>query len=85
MLAKLFAIATIALTSTAYPFYSQCDEKWGDDSTGMPSKTNTATMCNNGCLVTSVAMILADSGKTINGTIVTPKTLNTWLIKNKGY
>ena len=51
----------------------------------MPSKTNFATMRSNGCLVTSVAMILADCGKKIDNAIVTPKSLNTWLIKNKGY
>ena len=30
-------------------------------------------------------MILADSGKTIDGEIVTPKSLNTWLRNNNGY
>ena len=42
-------------------------------------------MQSNGCLVTSVAMILAECGKKIDNAIVTPKSLNTWLIKNRGY
>ena len=85
MLAKLFAIATIALTSAAYPYYNQCDNRWKEDRAGALSTANTVKMCNNGCVVTSVAMILADSGKTIDGEIVTPKSLNTWLRNNNGY
>ena len=31
MLVKLFALATIALTSTAYPLFDMCDDGWGKD------------------------------------------------------
>jgi hypothetical protein len=85
MLAKLIAIATIALTSSANPLYKQCDTRWGSDSFGTPSKTNTATICKSGCLVSSAAMVLAGCGKIIDKATVTPKSLNTWLKNNNGY
>ena len=31
MLAKLFGLATIVMTSTAYPLYNMCDDRWGKD------------------------------------------------------
>ena len=81
MLAKLFAIAAIALTSTAYPLHKKCDPSWGSDRLG----TGSSTICKAGCLITSVSMILADCGKSIDGTGASPKTLNTWLTRNGGY
>ena len=78
MLAKLFAIATIVLTSTAYPMYKQCDSRWSKNSFGT---TGTVTMCRGACLISCVAMVLADCGKTIgkDKEVVNPGNLNTWL------
>jgi len=42
--------------------------------------TSTSTMCQVGCLVSSVAMALTGTGHNYN-----PSTLNAWLKANKGY
>ena len=81
MFAKLFAIATLALTAATYPLYKQCDARWKADQLGTSSKT----ICQAGCLMSSVSMVLADCGKTIDGATTTPKNFNTWLKHNGGY
>jgi hypothetical protein len=81
MFAKIFAIATIMAAATAGTLYKQCDETWADDYVG----TSKRTMCQSGCLVTSIAMALNDNGKTINRKAVDPQTLNKWLKNNGGF
>lgn len=56
--------------------YSQRDLKWAAVRMG----TSIGTIGSVGCLITSIASMLADAGK-----IYTPDTLNSWLIQNGGY
>lgn len=56
--------------------YKQCNQTWSSSSLG----TCTNTICNSGCAMTVVAMLL-----TANGVSVTPAQLNTWLTNNSGY
>ena len=81
MIAKLFAFATLVLTATAFPLYKQCDSRWANDRLG----TSSSTICKAGCLMSSVSMVIADCGKSIDGASATPKTLNSWLTRNGGY
>ena len=62
--------------SRSYPLYKQCDPKWKSITMG----SSTSTICQKGCLISSVAMALNSIGKNY-----TPQTLNTWLTANKGY
>ena len=81
MFAKIIALATIAVAASSYPLYKQCDSRWGSDRLG----TSSNTICSAGCLMSSVSMVLADCGKTVDGTTSTPKSLNVWLRNNGGY
>ena len=79
MFAKLLALATLVVTATSYPLYKQCDARWTRDRVG---GTCDRALCQGGAMITSVAMVLADCGKQIDGALVTPKTLNQWLYRN---
>ena len=80
---KVFIICALAVSAlAAYPKYSQCDGRWKNDKLGThPSDT----ICKAGCLMSSVAMMMAGQGVKINGQECNPKTLNQWLTKNGGY
>lgn len=56
--------------------YSQRDPKWAAVRMG----TSIGTIGSVGCLITSIASMLTDAGKTY-----TPDTLNSWLVQNGGY
>jgi hypothetical protein len=56
--------------------YKQCDAKWGKDQLG----TSSNTICKAGCLMSSIAMSLAGTGRSDN-----PGTLNKWLTSHGGY
>lgn len=75
---KIFVFALLLALGCArnYPMYKQCDSKWGSDQLG----TSSNTICKAGCLMSSVAMALAGTGKSYN-----PGTLNTWLKGHGGY
>jgi len=67
-----------------YPLYKQCNDSWANNT------MVTLTICDVGCLMSSISMALA--GKQIpiprpDGTLVQsdPATFNAWLQKNKGY
>ena len=81
MFAKIIALATLAVIGSSYPLYKQCDSRWGSDKLG----TSGQTICQAGCLMSSVAMVIADCGRSIGGAQATPKTLNTFLRNNGGY
>jgi hypothetical protein len=68
-----------------FPTYMQCDPRWGNDTMGIKGNGWRSTICGEGCAMTSTAMALAGLGATVNGSAVTPKTLNAWLIANQGY
>lgn len=58
--------------------FKQCDSRWAND------KISTQTLCQVGCLVSSVSMALECRGKSV-GTAINPGTLNHWLRNNGGY
>ena len=68
------------------PFYLQCDPRWGNDQMGTPGDGERSTICGEGCAMTSLAMALASLGtRALDGGLITPKSLNQYLIRNKGY
>ena len=63
-----------------YPLYKQCDPQWGNDT------IITKTVCQVGCLMSSISMGLAGWGWKIDYSIpVNPGTLNKWLVEDSGY
>lgn len=86
MLALLFAFAALvaAFPSNAtipfdYPLYKQCDSRWGNH------MMVTKTICQVGCLMSSVSMALHGHNITIEGKESNPDTLNHWLRLHQGY
>jgi len=57
--------------------YQQCGQSWSGNPYGIGS---CGTICNNGCAMSSGAMLLK-----VNGVNVNPGQLNTWLQNNGGY
>ena len=72
----LVALLVVLAASRTYPLYKQCDSRWGSEHIGTSSKT----ICQVGCLMSSVSMALAGIGKSYN-----PSSLNTWLKGHGGY
>lgn len=64
---------------TQYPLFSQCDPRWGNDT------MNSTTICEVGCLMSSLSMVLNEKAILISGQAVTPQVLNAWLRDNGGY
>eukprot|EP01110_Echinostelium_bisporum_P011368 TRINITY_DN51_c0_g1_i1.p1 TRINITY_DN51_c0_g1~~TRINITY_DN51_c0_g1_i1.p1 ORF type:complete len:155 (-),score=55.27 TRINITY_DN51_c0_g1_i1:16-435(-) len=68
------------LNKTENPYgwvmYKQCDSRWGGQQLGSCS----ATICSAGCAMSSVAMILATRGVSVD-----PSSFNSWLDGNGGY
>eukprot|EP01095_Lingulamoeba_sp_RSL-Kostka_P009705 TRINITY_DN3361_c0_g1_i1.p1 TRINITY_DN3361_c0_g1~~TRINITY_DN3361_c0_g1_i1.p1 ORF type:complete len:199 (+),score=49.19 TRINITY_DN3361_c0_g1_i1:25-597(+) len=64
-----------------YPLFLQCDPAWGND------MIYTETLCEVGCLETSISMALNGKGITIqpNNQTVNPAVLNTYLLDHHGY
>jgi hypothetical protein len=58
------------------PLRRQCDSRWANQRLG----TSGQTICQAGCAMSSVAMLLAGRGQNFN-----PSTLNSWLINHGGY
>ncbi len=76
MIKALLLAALIVLSlSRTYPLFKQCDGNWGSDQLG----TSSQTICQAGCLLSSIAMGLAGTGHGYN-----PGTLNKWLKSNGG-
>ena len=65
----------------AYPLYKQCDSKWGSNALG---NGGGKTICQAGCLMSSMAMYMSPKVK-IGGATITPGNLNAWLKVNGGY
>jgi len=64
-----------------YPLFKQCDPKWGSDQMG----TDDATICQVGCLMSSISSAIAGTDIPINGKGSNPGVLNAWLRANGGY
>ena len=62
-----------------YPLYKQCDSRWKNN------KISSKTICQVGCLMSSVSMALAGNGYKVGGQTATPATLNSWLRSHHGY
>lgn len=68
------------VTPFSYPHYKQCAPWWGSD------VMEVQTVCEVGCLMTSVSNALAGRQVTLpRGVMATPGTLNAWLRANGGY
>jgi len=69
----------------AFPSYKQCDPRWGSTEMGVNGPGERATICKEGCAMTSTAMMLSGMGVELEGATVNPGTLNTYLLANNGY
>jgi hypothetical protein len=63
-----------------YPLFKQCDSRWAWDRVG-----NGGTICQIGCLMSSVSMALAGLGKSLYGQSPNPGTFNAFLNSYGGY
>jgi len=63
-------------SETGWTLYKQCDARWGSQRLG----TCSLTICQAGCAMSSVAMMLSTKGVNIN-----PEGFNNWLKGNGGY
>lgn len=65
--------------------FKQCDPRWGSTQMGVSGPGEQATICKEGCAMTSLAMGLHSLGLWINDKEVDPGVLNAWLQANDGY
>ncbi|CAD8164882.1 unnamed protein product [Paramecium pentaurelia] len=80
----IFLLSTCGLGSPirSITAYQNCDQKWHKELlNGDPEKT----LCQNGSLVSCIAMIMQTSAKIINNRAVNPAILNKYLTNNNGY
>jgi len=63
----------------AYPLFKQCNDSWGND------VMEQDTICEVGCLLSSVSMALNGKAIPIDSAQADPGTLNQWLQNNDGY
>jgi hypothetical protein len=61
----------------SWVYYSQCDSRWAYQELGSCSQY---TICSAGCAMSSVAMMLATKGVSVD-----PSSLDIWLTNNGGY
>ena len=71
---KLAALALLATSALTAPMYKQCDSRWGSHALG---NSGGKTICQAGCLVSSVAMAIGSSQN--------PGSLNDWLKGHGGF
>ena len=81
----ILCVVLPVLCAGTFPLYLQCDPRWGNDQMGTVGPGHRATICGEGCAMTSTAMALAGLGIRDGGEPLTPKTFNQWLIYNRGY
>ena len=72
-------VADVSVDAPTYPLFKQCDPRWGSDLIA------TKTVCQVGCLMSSVSMGLNGWGVYVDAETSNPGTLNAWLKKNGGY
>lgn len=77
----MFSVQTQPWVNTPrqYPLYKQCDPQWANN------VMINHTICQVGCLMSSISMALNSFNVSIDGSSATPASLNTWLIHNQGY
>ena len=69
----------VASPPSSYPLFKQCDPEWGSD------YIKTKTICQVGCLMSSISMGLAGWKISLDGSPSNPGNLNNWLLQNDGY
>ena len=80
---KDFSVSTSSyVTLPAIYSYKQGYWRWGNEWLGTHKRY---TIVNKGCFLTSSAMMLATYNLTINGSIVDPLNLNTWMGSHNGF
>jgi len=72
----LFRLRPDVVEPETWVLFKQCDPVWGHNGLGRCS----LTICQAGCAMTSVAMILHTKGMNLN-----PSSLNKWLDREGGY
>lgn len=85
VLAVLACLAARSRADWAFPTYKQCDPRWGGNEMGVAGPGERATICQEGCAMSSVSMALAGLGVTLDGAPVTPASMNSWLESHGGY
>ncbi|MEF3245143.1 MAG: hypothetical protein K6343_04085 [Caldisericaceae bacterium] len=78
---NLFINSDFSTTLPSIVSYNQRYKLWCKEKLGF----GPSTIGGAGCFLTSCAMMLATYNLTINGSIVTPLNLNTWLKNNGGF
>ncbi|WZN65504.1 peptidase_C39_2 domain-containing protein [Chloropicon roscoffensis] len=73
------ATEVVASPPSSYPLFKQCDPEWGSD------YIKTKTICQVGCLMSSISMGLAGWKISLDGSPSNPGNLNNWLLENDGY
>ena len=65
--------------------FLQCDPRWGNTTMGVKGPGEQASICREGCAMTSLTMALHNLGLYINDTQLDPGVMNAWLQANDGY
>lgn len=83
---KIYVLLFLAITFSQVlafnpPHYCQRDPRWGRERLG----AGPDTIHSGGCLMTSVASMLAGCGVKVNGQLPNPSTMNAWLKAHNGY
>lgn len=59
--------------------FLQCDPRWGNTTMGVHGPGEQATICREGCAMTSLTMALHGLGLYVNDTELDPGVMNSWL------
>jgi len=83
LICSSFAQASLRPSVRAFnpPVYKQCDAQWRNVILGFGPQT----LCQAGCLVTSVTSLAAALGVKIDGKVPIPSTMNNWLKNHGGF
>lgn len=81
----LVICSSLCSAFNTYPLFKQCDPRWKDIPMGTKGPGEDSTICGEGCAMSSLSMVLAGTGATVNGAPADPATLNAWLEANNGY
>ena len=80
------------ITPFQYPLFKQCNSTWGSNffllihpDLNLDNVMENDTICEVGCLMSSVSMALNGKQILIDGQDANPGVLNSWLQKNGGY
>ena len=83
----LSATDAVSVSISDYPSFKQCDVRWGSDVMGIVGVGHRATICQEGCAMTCLSMVLA--GRKLweppAGGNITPGTLNQYLAAHGEY